>query len=61
MLSNFHPLQVDNCDINLRLVVDEDYNGKLGLKGLIKRTKRVIYKSGQGPIPCISKRSAHLT
>ena len=26
--SNFHPLQVENCDSNLRLVVDEDHNGK---------------------------------
>ena len=26
--SHFRPLQVENCDINLRLVVDEGDNGK---------------------------------
>ena len=26
--SHFHPLQVENCDSNMRLVVDEDDNGK---------------------------------
>ena len=26
--SHLHPLQVENCDSNSRLVVDEDYNGK---------------------------------
>ena len=25
---HLHPLQVENCDSNSRLVVDEDYNGK---------------------------------
>ena len=28
----FHPLQVENCDSNSRLVVDEDDNDKLSLK-----------------------------
>ena len=32
--SYFHPLQVENCDSNSRLVVDEDDNVKSGLKGL---------------------------
>ena len=27
-----HPLQVDNCDSNSRLVVDEDDNGKFRLE-----------------------------
>ena len=27
-LSHLHPLQVENCDSNSRLVVDEDDNGK---------------------------------
>ena len=27
---HLHPLQVENCDSNSRLVVDEDDNGKLG-------------------------------
>ena len=39
-----HPLQVENCDSNLRLVVDEDDNGKFRLesvkaKVLITRNK----------------------
>ena len=30
--SHFHPLQVENCDSNSRLVVDENDNGKLRLE-----------------------------
>ena len=30
--SHFHPLQVENCDSNSRLEVDEDYNGKFRLE-----------------------------
>ena len=30
--SHFHPLQVENCDSNSRLVVDEDDNGKFRLE-----------------------------
>ena len=30
--NHLHPLQVDNCDSNLQLVVDEDDNGKLRLE-----------------------------
>ena len=30
--SHLHPLQVENCGSNPRLVVDEDDNGKLGLE-----------------------------
>ena len=30
--SHLHPLQVENCDSNSRLVVDEDDNGKFRLK-----------------------------
>ena len=33
--NNLHPLQVVNCDSNLRLVVDESDIVKSGLKGLI--------------------------
>ena len=29
---HLHPLQVENCDSNLRLVVDEDHNGNLRLE-----------------------------
>ena len=34
--SHLHPLQVENCDSNSRLVVNEDDNVKFGLKGLNK-------------------------
>ena len=30
--SHFHPLQVETCDSNTRLVVDEDDNGKFKLE-----------------------------
>ena len=30
--SHLHLLQVENCDSNSRLVVDEDDNGKFGLE-----------------------------
>ena len=33
--NHLHPLQVENCDSNSRLVVDEDDNVKSGLKGLM--------------------------
>ena len=32
--NHLHPLQVENCDSNSRLVVDEDDNVKSGLNGL---------------------------
>ena len=32
--NHLHPLQVENCDSNSRLVVDEDDNVNSGLKGL---------------------------
>ena len=38
-LNRLHPLQVENCDSNSRLVVDEDDNGKFRLE----RVKRVVY------------------
>ena len=34
--NHLHLLQVENCDSNSRLVVDEDDIVKLGLKGLNK-------------------------
>ena len=33
--NHLHPLQVENCDSYSRLVVDENDEVKLGLKGLI--------------------------
>ena len=32
--NHLHPLQVENCDSNSRLVVDEDDKGESGLKDL---------------------------
>ena len=43
--SHLHPLQVENCDSNSRLVVDEDDNGKVRLervKGQIKNVKTAV-------------------
>ena len=37
--NHLHPLQVENCDSNSRLVVDEDDNVKSGLKGFINKKK----------------------
>ena len=44
--SHLYPLQVENCDSNSRLVVDEDDNVKSGLKGIkdgaiISRGRRI--------------------
>ena len=37
--NHLHPLQVENCDSNSRLVVDEDDNGKLRLE----RVKTILF------------------
>ena len=37
-LNHLHPLQVENCDSNSRLVVDEYDNGKSGLNRLTETT-----------------------
>ena len=51
--NHLHPLQVENCDSNSRLVVDEDDNGKfrlervkpyMGLHGLYKGFKPLTAK-----------------
>ena len=42
--SHLHPLQVENCDSNLRLVVDEDDNGKFGLER-VNHAKLQVCKS----------------
>ena len=45
--SHLHPLQVENCDSNSRLVVDEDDNGKFRIervKGLRDRKIKVLCK-----------------
>ena len=41
--SHFHPLQVEHCDSNSRLVVDEDDTGKLRLE----RVNVLFRESGQ--------------
>ena len=41
--NRLHPLQVENCDSNSRLVVDEDDNGKFRLER-INLTTEVLYK-----------------
>ena len=42
--THFHPLQVENCDSNSRLVVDEDENGKfrLTLRTLMSTTVDIL-------------------
>ena len=44
-LNHLHPLQVENCDSNSRLVLDEDDNGKFRLERVkhVKRRKSVSY------------------
>ena len=37
-LNHLYPLQVENCDSNSRLVVDEDDNVKSGLKGRVNES-----------------------
>ena len=40
--NHLHPLQVENCDSNSRLVVDEDDNGKFRIER-VKLTSTVGY------------------
>ena len=37
--NHLHPLQVENCDSNSRLVVDEDDNGKVRLERVDTKVK----------------------
>ena len=41
--SHLYPLQVENCDSNSRLVVDEDDNGKFRLERVNPLTAGVAY------------------
>ena len=46
--NHLHPLQVENCDSNSRLIVDEDDNGKLRLesvKGSFKVIEQTLFLS----------------
>ena len=40
--SHLHPLQVENCDSNSRLVMDEDDNGKFRLERVYNTCQRVV-------------------
>ena len=40
--SHLHPVQVENCDSNSRLVVDEDDNGKFRLERVKNAIQRHI-------------------
>ena len=44
-LNHRHPLQVENCDSNSRLLVDEDDNVKSGLKGLNATVEQPLLKN----------------
>ena len=41
--SHLHPLQVENCESNSRLVLDEDDNGKLRLERVNSYPAKLIY------------------
>ena len=43
---DLHPLQVENCDSNSRLVVDEDDNGKFRLERVNGKLFHVKYAYG---------------
>ena len=40
--NHLHPLQVENCDSNSRLVVDEDGNGKFRLERVNPMQVRIV-------------------
>ena len=42
--SHLHPLPVENCDSNSRLVVDEDDNGKFRLERVNVITQKILIK-----------------
>ena len=37
--NNLHPLQVENCDSNSRLALDEDDNGKFRLERVLSSSR----------------------
>ena len=47
--NHLHSLQVENCDSNSRLVVDEDDSGKLRLER-VKRQKQSIQEEADLPV-----------
>ena len=44
--SHLHPLQVENCDSNSRLVVDEDDNGKFRLEWVNSAAIQICWWGG---------------
>ena len=42
--NHFHPLQVENCDSNSRLVVDEDDYGKLRLERVNETALLLVFR-----------------
>ena len=60
-LNHPHPLQVENCDNNSRLVVDEDDNVKSGLKGLKGYCYLLYYRGCQRSGLLAPDRCWHLT
>ena len=42
ILNHLHPLQVENCDSNSRLVVGEDDNGKFRLERVNPYTAEIL-------------------
>ena len=49
--NHFHSLQVENCDSNSRLVVDEDDNGKFRLERV--KTTVVVISSERVNVPVL--------
>ena len=47
--NHLHPLQVENCDSNSRLVVDEDDNGKFRLERFKRSVSKSYVKGGWKP------------
>ena len=57
--NHLHPLQVENCDSNSRLVVDEDDNVKSDLKGLNSHRLEVVSRY-RCPQRQVSENYSHL-
>ena len=49
--NHLHPLQVENCDSNSRLVVDEDDNGKPRLERVKPSLIQRLVFAGRSPVP----------
>ena len=58
--SHLHPLQVEKCDRNLRLVVDEDNNSKLKIKSIISYVRPLGYERVYLPLHKVAETSVHI-